>query len=228
MERKTKIISMGNMKGGVGKSTITSFIANYINKETEYNVCVVDSDDLQQTLWRMRQRDIENGANEEELYDMIQLDSITFPENIETLYGEYDFIFVDLPGNLKQKGVVKCYTYADYLFMPTDLSFADLDSTILFYQMYENEIVSLRKKAGLKTKITAFLNKVNTNTKEYKQFIEERDTYAIEFMKCVIPESKVDFQRNANTVDVYKANSSKKDYKKFCEEFLALITTDLN
>ncbi|MFN4083967.1 MAG: ParA family protein [Bacteroidia bacterium] len=223
---ETKIINIGNQKGGVGKSTITSLIANYLHLKTDYSVCVIDADDLQGTLSHFRNKDLENGHKEENLYDLIKINSKDFPKTyMNAIMGEYDFVFVDLPGNLKQQGVIQAYAMADYIFIPTSLTPADLDSTLKFVDYYDKDILPVRSKAGFsKPVIKAFLNKINPRTLEYKQFDLNREVYTNpEFLEGFIPYSEVTFGRNANTAEIYSGNGNK-DFNRFCEELISVIT----
>lgn len=218
--KNTRIVTVGNMKGGVGKSTMTSLIANYIHNKTEYTVCVIDSDDMQQTLAEMRESDIRNGALDSELYALISIDSSNFAESISAVLGEFDFIFVDLPGNLKQEGVIQSYSMVDYLLIPTALSDADLNSTVKFHEILKNELLPLRKKANLDTDVVYFLNKINAQTVEFKEFQENKENMEMKFLNTFIGYNIIDFQRNAGTVNTYH----KPQYIEFCEEVLKHIT----
>lgn len=223
--KKSKVIILGNQKGGVGKSTITSLLANYIHLKTDYSVCVCDCDDKQKTLSKLRARDIEAGHEEKNLYDLIRVDSISFKDIYDDLYGEYDFIFVDLPGNLMQRGVVLSYALADFMFIPTGISFQDIDSLILFLGIYEDEIKPVRVESGFEeTKIYGFLNNVNPRLTEVVEFINEKENMPIPILNKLIPQNDVAFKRNASTSDLYEKAGDAKAYDQFCKEVLSIIT----
>ena len=145
-KKNTKVIVFGNQKGGVGKSTLTSLFANYLHIDTDEIICVVDADDKQMSLQNTRKKEITEGADDEKLYNLIQINSIDFPSTYEnSLKGEFDYIFVDLPGNLKQPGVLDTFIYTDYLFIPTSLSSFDLDSMSIFVDLYD-DVIKKRKE----------------------------------------------------------------------------------
>lgn len=217
------IVSVTNQKGGVGKSTITMLLADYLHiKGTELGlrIGVVDCDDLQNSLIRKRERETE-GLNEEEMKDFYQIMNIPskdFADHVEVLQQVYDIIFVDLPGNMKQDGVMTIYYLIDVAFIPTEASELDIDSTNLFFNQYK-EIIQKRKELGFQTSVFGMFNKVNNNLIEFKELYNNRNQLAFPFLDNYIKESKVRFQRNISTLE------TKFDYNadKTCEEMLQKI-----
>src|SRR5690606_26781727 len=104
----SKVVLIGGQKGGIGKSTMTSFFANFLTNMAEKNVLVIDADDLQHTLVRKRASEINEGlyTEDEAPYKLIPAASDDVPDLIDSMGDMYDIIMVDLPGNLKQSGVV--------------------------------------------------------------------------------------------------------------------------
>jgi cellulose biosynthesis protein BcsQ len=223
------VVSIGNQKGGVGKSVITSLVANYIHQEwgKKLKIIVVDCDDLQGSLIKLRERDLlaQNGEDDRN-YRLLQISSLDLPFSIEFLMEEYDIIFLDLPGNLKQPGVLKCYTWVDVLIVPTQTSSLDLQSTIDFANMYKNEIISEREKLNIKTAIYGLFSRVDVQNVDYKEYNSEksREILPIEFLQNFVPESKVAFQRNVSTIETY-TNNRYNNYEDLCEEILGKITS---
>lgn len=220
-----KVCAFGNMKGGVGKSTILSVVANYIHNSTDYKICVVDADDLQGSLETIRELDIKKeGAETISKYDLLTVNSNDFPEILNKfLLNEYDFIFVDLPGNLKQAGVISSYGLVDYIFIPTSLSTVDLDSTMKFVSIYNSDIRPLREKAGLECNLFAFLNKVNKQMIEYKNSQIIKDNFLVPFLINDIGIADVSLQRYASTINNYTDGKGKEIFKPFCEEILSYL-----
>jgi len=217
--KNTKVITFGNQKGGVGKSTLTSLFANYIHLDTNKVVCVVDADDKQMSLQRTRNKELAKGAKEADLYNLLQINSNDFPNIYDNgLKGKFDYVFVDLPGNLKQPGVLATFVYVDYLFIPTSLSSFDLDSMAIFVELYD-EVIEKRKEIGETVKVHGILNRFNPRMKEFEAFKEMQEKLPFKFLKHYIPQGDVMFQRNVSTVDTYshykKGNVLKDIYNEF-------------
>ncbi len=221
------VVSIANQKGGVGKSVITSIVANYIhnNYKSKIKEIVADSDDFQSSLYGIRQRELETVGekDKEKLYRLIQISSSDIPEQIELLQEEYDIVFIDLPGNLKQPGVITAFHFVDVVISPTQSSPLDIDSTLKFYNLY-NEIIDYRKKLGLSTDFHAVFSRVDPQNKDFKTLYENKEDLQIRFLSAYVPESKVAFQRNVSTIDSYE-NKKYDDYRELCEEILTIILT---
>jgi len=211
-------------KGGTGKSTGVSIIANYIAQKTNYEILVVDADDLQQTLMKFREIDLAKGYNIDNLYHLVHISSNDFPKMSQGLIYDYDFIFIDLPGNLKQEGVISCYNLVDYLFIPTGTSIADIDSTMKFIDLYREKVIPIRSHHGAKTNIYSYLSRVKRNTNDYKAAKENRilEKIGVPMMENDISET-VFLQSNATTAEVYSSIRRSIDYEAFCKEFLSII-----
>lgn len=238
-----KIISFGNQKGGVGKSTVTSMVANFIHtkfKDKGVKVLVVDADDLQNTLFKIRMEEmkeleeLEESENDEskkpekiDPYELLRMNSKDLVNNIETLKDEYDYIFIDLPGNLKQEGVIGIYAYVDALFIPTQPSRVDLDSTVDFVQFYDKHIMNKRKEMGFDTVYCIFFNRVLENNKDFKEIYNSRHKFGIPIMDNYLNESIVTFQRQISTINMYNS-ASRGNYELFVDEMFKIINHGKN
>lgn len=143
MKHTTKIISLINQKGGVGKSAIALFLSNYLHYYKGYNVALVDTDELQLSLYKRRleeaaifkkneiiQEVVKRQANPN-LYEVFRLDEkqkITlFLEDLKEK-DAYDYIIVDT------KGAASEVTYqlsfiSDFIFVPVIPKLAVCEST---------------------------------------------------------------------------------------------------
>jgi len=217
----TKIVAFVNQKGGVGKSTLTSVVANYLHfeKNQEMNTIVIDADP-QKTLTKLRASDLdEKGIDNERLYKLINIEANSIKDNLEMLAG-YDVVFLDLPGTVMQKGIVEAYSLIDLILIPTALSRADIDSTMEFYEIIKDKIMPLREEYGLISgNIWGVLNRVKTNTIEYKEFLQAKDELPFKFLETCIQESHVTFQREASTYIPYNEEKT----ESFCKEVLSKI-----
>ncbi len=223
MATNAKLICIGNQKGGVGKSTITSMIANYMHKYyPKERVLVVDADDLQQTLSKLRSQELEmNGSKENDCYNIETIYAADFEDNLSFWKANFDYIFVDLPGNLKQSGVGTIYANIDYLLIPTGTSVMDINSTVDFAKFANNVLQSAKNRRNEKLVIRGFFNRIKTQTIDFKNLYRGRENFPMEFMESFIPES-VNLQRFASTLQTYE-NASYGEYEGFCKEVIELI-----
>lgn len=137
-------VAFENPKGGVGKSTLTALFAGYIHataKETGLTVGVVDIDDAQNTIGKMRLFEATQQESLDEEYQVMNISSSEFIENMDFLKENFDIILVDFPGNLKQAGVVETLMMIDVLIIPFEPSKIEIMHTINFFDYYKANII---------------------------------------------------------------------------------------
>lgn len=216
--------AFANQKGGVGKSTLTSFFAGYLHTEGKkqgFKIAVIDADDKQRTLARMREREVEDSNVS---YKIMTIPSSEVADRLDFIKEEYDIILIDLPGNMLQTGVFQLYHFIDVVIVPTEASILDIDSTILFYEEYK-KIIKNRKELGFKTSFYGVFNKVNSLLIEFKQLNNNRDQLPFEFLDNYIRESRVQFQRNITTLE---NNNEEENVRLLCEEILKKIINHIS
>ena len=99
-----KIISMGNSKGGVAKSTLASIFSTYLHTQTKNKICVFDLDYFQASLSDQREEDLNNPeVKKEELFDLLAVTPSHLLGYLEELKEDYDYIFLDVPGNMEDE-----------------------------------------------------------------------------------------------------------------------------
>ena len=224
-----KVISIAALKGGVGKSTITTLVANYLHKNyPEIKIVVVDADDDQNTLIVLRNAEIDYykandpDFDESTLYNLVKIDSKLYKYSDESFRNEYDIIFIDFPGNLKQAGVKDTYMFIDHVFIPTATSSLDIDSTIKFIEFFKEDVIKVRKEDfNLDTTIQCFFNRIYKNSTEFKKLYNERHDFIVPFMDSYIPESQATFQKYVSTINSYN-NETYQNYEDFCKELLTI------
>lgn len=207
-------VSFENPKGGVGKSTLTALFAGYIHataKETGLTVGVVDIDDAQNTIGKMRLFEATQQESLDEEYQVMNISSSEFIENMDFLKENFDIILVDFPGNLKQAGVVETLMMIDVLIIPFEPSKIEIMHTINFFDYYKANIMSKREELGYKTTVRGLPNRVVPNLIEYKDLVANQNEFPIKLMEQHIKESRVQFQRNLSTLI--------SNYNHVCDEF---------
>jgi cellulose biosynthesis protein BcsQ len=216
------VVSFCNSKGGSGKSTLTAIFAGYmhtIGNKQGLKIGVIDADDTQNTISQIRNR--ETVSDESLEYEIMNISSSDISHNIEYIKESFDIVLIDLPGNLKQDGVVESLYFVDVAIIPFEPSIISIDGTLLFFEIY-SKIVADRKANGIKTIVRGLPNRVTINLREYKDLKSNKDELPFVILDHHVGESKVHFQRNLSTLtETYKQS----DLNGFCDEILNLITS---
>ena len=175
---KTPIVGCVNQKGGVGKSTLTTLLANIFYFQKDLSVAIIDADFPQQTIFKRRE---ENAAYirskpwlkelSEQMYAKrppIQVFAIQPHEveaTIQSIQEHFDIIFLDIAGTLNQVDIQATLWHINYFFIPVLQDEDSFKSTKDFYKLAAKSIFPHS---------TAFkachfvLNKLPPNNKEAK------------------------------------------------------------
>lgn len=232
-----KIISFANQKGGVGKSTLTSIFANYLYLEKEKKVIVFDCD-FQKSMIDIRESEIQDIINkhssdevtikredvESMLFKIVAVDPEEIPVFLKKYENQFDYILIDVPGNITQEGVENCYYPLDYMFIPFNDSDFTITSTMRFIELY----TALKKESNKNTEVYGVLNKVNPSTKRFKDlnnFIKSEE-FPIKILENYLVET--DKLKSASTAEIVSAKSKKQgvvsdNVKLLCDELFSLI-----
>lgn len=169
MKKKTIYVGICNLKGGCGKSVVTTVLASTLHYTTSANVAVIDGDYPQYSIQAMRERDTkmvtESSYFKEQYYrqyQRIQKKGYAVEkaesENILAVADRYlengepvDVMFFDLPGSTNAKGILDTILNLDYIFCPvvTDRivlqsSLAFIDNVRYFLETFKNSDYPLK------------------------------------------------------------------------------------
>lgn len=174
MSKIAKIIAGINFKGGVGKSTITSILASEFNADNQK--AVVLNIALGQSA---------ESINEIETIDFSSLaqNAISVSEIIAELSSEYDYIFVDTPGELSDE-LVEIAPYVDYFIVPFDKGKRVFEDTMVCIEsIFTSGIIESQNH-----NIALIYNKynkvdtINQVQEKYQQKLSElEEKYAVKF-----------------------------------------------
>lgn len=189
MSKEPLFVAVSNQKGGVGKSALTVVISSYLHFEKNLNVAIIDCDSPQHSLVRMRERDKKAIANSAYFQQLLQQQWNRVPKKAYPIVGatsekareaadklaasgDYDLIFVDLPGTVESTGVFRTIVNMDYVLTPTILDLIIMQSTLAFSTTVL-DYVKNTKDVPLKD-ILFFWNKLKkrTNVEIYKSYAE--------------------------------------------------------
>lgn len=177
---KETFVAFATQKGGVGKSTVTALVANYVHNVMGYNVAVIDCDEPQHSIAGLRDKEtalIEQNdrmraiacehfrKSGRKAFPVIRSNAVQALDDAESLLAEGDYkpdiVFFDLPGTLKSDGVIKTLSQMDYIFTPISADRFVVESALQFVMMFNDNLVTTgiaRTKA-----ISLFWTKVDGN-----------------------------------------------------------------
>lgn len=157
------ISSIANSKGGVGKSTITMFLAAAIAKQKGKKVLIVDTDE-QRTV-----TDIYEGEKTSGFNSLVTVEDMPPRKVLNYLqkYGsDFDVVFIDIPRVTAKGGdevAAMLLSYCNSVIVPVLGTQVDLLSTIDFLKILEQVKVD-RKELDLSFSYSTFINRMNRRT----------------------------------------------------------------
>jgi len=221
------VVSIGSPKSGVGKSVITSLVVSCIHKlwGDKLRVAAVDCDDVQYSLHKFRERDLEaKDGSEVNHYRLLKISSEVLPSEVEFLRDEYDIIFIDLPSNLNQQTLIQCYNLVDVLIVPTKVNSLDWQSTIDFLRIYKRTIIPTRENLELGTAIYGLLSGLDVYDANFleQNFEKFRMSLPVELLQNFVPDYETSTQRKLTTT-FNSENFNCKNYEDLSREMLNKI-----
>lgn len=205
MSEEPLFVAISNQKGGVGKSVLTVVLSSYLHFEKNLNVAVIDCDSPQHSLVRMRERDKKTVANSAYYQQLLQrqwerIKKKAYPivgstaekarEAADNLAanGNYDLIFVDLPGTVESTGVFRTIVNMDYVLTPTTPDLIIMQSTLAFSTTVLDYVKNM-KDVPLKD-IIFFWNKLRkrTNVEIHKSYAEVMKELHLTVLDSTLPD----------------------------------------
>ncbi len=153
------IISITNLKGGVGTSTLAQNIAVWLAKKG-YNLCIADTDIEQQTSMKwagVRSSIVAEGAVEVPVY-LINPDTIS-DQILNKLGKKYDLVIIDGTPALTEL-TTRIIIMSDLVLTPILASATDVWALDTFLKRYEEAQITKQAMGG-KVELCVILNKYN-------------------------------------------------------------------
>ena len=156
------IISITNLKGGVGKSTLAQNLAVYLAKKGR-NLCIADTDSEQQTSvkWGSVRSGIEDGIVPEVPVFLINPDTIS-DQILNKLGKKYDLVIIDGTPALTEL-TTRIIIMSDLVITPILASATDVWALDTFLKRYEEARIT-KEAMGGKVELYVLLNKYNERT----------------------------------------------------------------
>ena len=174
------IISLGNQKGGVGKTTLTINLAGYFAR-IKKKVLIIDADKQGSALdWQAVRQD-------ETVFNVVGIPRDSIHKEIKSLSPNYDYIFIDAPPH--SANILRSIILASDLFLiPITPSAIDvwsaeeviklLDEAIIFNENIKSAFIMNRKivNTSIAKEILKALQKFNVPV--LKSTISQRVSFA--------------------------------------------------
>ena len=158
---KETFVAFATQKGGVGKSTVTALVANYIHNVMGIDVAVIDCDEPQHSIAGLRDKETalieKNDSLKAVAYEhfrksgrkgfpIIRSNAVQALDDADSLLSEKGYrpeiVFFDLPGTLKSDGVIKTLSQMDYIFTPVSADRFVVESALQFVMMFNDNLVT--------------------------------------------------------------------------------------
>lgn len=138
-------IIIANQKGGVGKSTVTTLLANYLVLDKKASIVILDMD-YQETVFARWEGDKQMYSNEP-LYEVMKVDLEEYPnisKALDEVKGE-GHILLDTPGKLDDDNMLAIIKDADLIICPFAYEKTIFESSLVFSQVakYVNQSIKI-------------------------------------------------------------------------------------
>jgi len=171
----TKIISIANQKGGVGKSTITMFLAAALAKQQNKKILLLDTD-AQGSITNWLEMEERLFPDKEALVEVEYIEASRVERYLKRNAVKYDMVFIDIPRltSFHNNDTILMLLYmCDVVFIPVIGSSIDVISTKQFAK-YMDDVKQFRKELDYDFQYFGFLNKDNrrTDNREARKAVE--------------------------------------------------------
>ncbi len=139
MTSNTKILSICNSKGGVGKSVVTLMVATALAEQKNKKVLVIDCDS-QATVYELFEQEKEQYPDYEPLIEVEALSPRRVNTFLKRFADDYDVIFIDIPRMTDKKAdnpTVMLLYNCDGILVPAIGSDVDVLATQEFLEVIE-------------------------------------------------------------------------------------------
>ena len=190
------VITFGNQKGGVGKTTLCTLFASYLAEKGKKTL-VVDCDN-QQTISEKRKMD-EKKYPDTKIPFLVQAFEIGNMDNVskmmQTIQSMDGTVLIDSPGNLTQQGLIPIFLKSDYVVCPFQYEPTSINSTVTFIVF----LMRLREKfPKMKAQLFFIVNKHDKRYgKKHELELWAKTEESFSHYGHIAPkvESKIDMQR---------------------------------
>ena len=228
-----KIISIGNQKGGVGKTQISIMLATALSqKPFNLKMCVIDLDN-QKSVVNIRELDLRAYQTENVPFEVFSYNVATLQNNIGNLDKAYDVIIFDVAGKLdndapiESQEITKILMYVDCLFIPFVAGNHNFNAT-LQYLTFAQQVQKIRQLAR-NLSVHGFINMHRSRSRANQFLVEDietlKESQSLQMMETALSDYAV--FREADTItsiyDPLSNDSAKHNFSAFLNEFITII-----
>lgn len=212
------VIAVTNLKGGVGKTTVTTNLAVSFTQEGK-DVCIVDTDLGQQSS-------MEWSGNRSEDAPSIPVFGVSIKQlnkEVAELTRRFDVVFIDGTPQLSELAD-RTILAADLLIIPLTPSIYDFRGFENFLQRYE-QVKGLKEAGNGSVKAFILMNRVVVNTKISKDIEDAVKEYEVEVLKSKLANrvAYIDTATEGIGVTEYKDAKAKKEMQGLTKEILRIL-----
>ena len=229
-----KIISIGNQKGGVGKTQISIMLATALSQEPfNLKTCIIDLDN-QKSVVNIRELDLRAYQTENVPFEVFSYNVATLQNNIGNLDKAYDVIIFDVAGKLdndapiESQEITKILMYVDCLFIPFVAGNHNLNAT-LQYLTFAQQVQKIRQLQARNLSVHGFINMHRSRSRANQFLVEDietlKESQSLKMMATALSDYAV--FREADTItsiyDPLSNDSAKHNFSAFLNEFITII-----
>jgi len=207
------VLSVTNLKGGVGKTTLATNIAVHLVHQG-YDVCIVDTDLGQQSS-------MEWSGNRSETLKSVPVYGVTIKQlnkEVEGLKKRFDIVIID--------GTPQLSELADRTILASDILLIPLTPSIYDFRGFENflerfeQIKGVKEASGSQVEAFVVLNRVVSNSNVSKDIKAAVSEYEITLLdsKLVNRVAYVDTATDGKGVVEYKDPKAKREIEELVQE----------
>ena len=149
----SNVIAIISQKGGAGKSTVTSLLANIFYFILGFRIAVIDADYPQSSISKKRKKELEVIATDERLtniynqlyahrepYPILTTNLTSCTNKIVQIKNDFDFVFIDVTGTMNHPCFTDILMQVNHFLIPVMQDDYSIISGIEFYQLIEQSI----------------------------------------------------------------------------------------
>jgi cellulose biosynthesis protein BcsQ len=222
MKNRTKILSICNSKGGVGKSVVTSMVATSLAEQKGKKILIIDCDS-QATIYEFAEQEKEQYPDYEPLVEVEALSPRRVNTFLKRFADDYDVIFIDIPRMTDKKAdnpTVMLLYNCDGILVPVIGSDVDVHATQEFLAVVE-ECRSYKEEMNEDFNAYGFINRRNSRKSNEEAEVQiKRD--GLKMFTNSLPDLRIFTSPTLFKSPLQSAEGQRRFegfYKEFCRKF---------